>query len=477
MSASHSQSVKEQSKHYGKNIFWLMLVSPMYLLRTLGLVLVLFFNSPLEGNASEKVTTFRLDNGLQVVVIEDHRAPVVVNMIWYKVGAADEKTGKSGVAHFLEHLLFKATTKLKSGEFSKIVEKLGGSDNAFTSWDYTAYYQRVSRDHLGLMMELEADRMKNIKLTKLDIETERKVVLEERAQRTDSNPGSLFAEQRRAAIYLNHPYGIPIIGWRHEIEQLNLEDTLAFYSEYYSPSSAIVIVAGDVTPTEVKELAIKHYGALKPNVDFKERRRNIEPPHLAERRIVFEDKRVSQPYVIRTYLAEERNPGDQKKAAIYTVLAELLGGNETTSVLGKALQIDTKKALYTSAFYTGLSHDISNFGLVIVPTEGTTLEQAEVDLDTVIRNFINDGVDEKQLQRIKAQIRASEIYAMDDVFGRARSYGVALTSQLSIEDVKEWPKLLSEVSSEQVLEIARTLEHKKNAVTGWYTKLPTNEDR
>jgi zinc protease len=477
MLALHSQSAKEQPRRYVKNLCWVMFMYPVYSLRTLGLVLILFFNSSLEGNSAEKVTTFRLDNGLQVVVIEDHRAPVVVNMIWYKAGAADEEMGKSGVAHFLEHLLFKATNKLKSGEFSRIVEKLGGSDNAFTSWDYTAYYQRVSRDHLGLMMELEADRMKNINLTKLNIETERKVVLEERAQRTDSNPGSLFAEQRRAAMYLNHPYGIPIIGWRHEIEQLNLEDTLAFYSEYYSPSSAIAIVAGDVTPTEVQELAIKHYGPLKPNVGFKERRRNYEPPHLAERRIVFEDKRVSQPYVIRTYLAEERDPGNQQKAAIYTVLAELLGGNETTSVLGKALQIDTKKALYTSAFYSGISHDISNFGLLIVPIEGTTLEQAEADLDMVIRDFIKDGVDENQLQRIKAQIRASEIYAMDDVFGLARSYGAALTSQLSIEDVKEWPKLLGEVSSEQVLEAARTLEDKKIAVTGWYTKPPKNEDR
>jgi zinc protease len=199
--------------------------------------------------ADQNVTGFVLDNGLEVVVIEDHRAPVVVHSLWYRAGAADEEPGKSGVAHFLEHLLFKGTKKTKPGEFSKIVEKLGGSDNAFTSWDYTGYYQRISKDRLALMMDLESDRMKNIQLSVKDIETERKVVLEERSQRTDSDPGALFAEQRRAAMYLNHPYGIPIIGWRHEIENLNKKDIIAFYKKYYAPNSATLIIAGDAVPS------------------------------------------------------------------------------------------------------------------------------------------------------------------------------------------------------------------------------------
>ena len=439
------------------------------------LTLFVCFSRPLL--ADQNVTEYVLENGLAVVVIEDHRAPVVVHSLWYKAGAADEEPGKSGVAHFLEHLLFKGTKKTKPGEFSKIVEKLGGSDNAFTSWDYTGYYQRVSKDRLALMMELEADRMKNIQLSVKDIETERKVVLEERSQRTDNDPGTLFSEQRRAAMYLNHPYGVPIIGWRHEIKNLNKKDILAFYKKYYAPNSAILIIAGDVVPLEVKGLAEKYYGTLTPIVGLDQRQRSQEPTHLAERKIIFEDPRVSQPYLIRNYLVPERNQADQKVSATLTVLAELLGGNENTSVLGKALQLGTKKALYTSAFYSGVSYDATTFGLVIVPIKGRTLQQAEKDLDITINDFIENGVDLNQLNRIKKQLRASDIYAQDDIFGLARLYGSALMSGLSIKDVQDWPDLLQEVSPDQIIEIAKGLRDKRNAVTGFFNKPTDEKDR
>ena len=427
--------------------------------------------------ADQNVTGFVLDNGLEVVVIEDHRAPVVVHSLWYRAGAADEEPGKSGVAHFLEHLLFKGTKKTKPGEFSKIVEKLGGSDNAFTSWDYTGYYQRISKDRLALMMELESDRMKNIQLSVKDIETERKVVLEERSQRTDSDPGALFAEQRRAAMYLNHPYGIPIIGWRHEIENLNKKDIIAFYKKYYGPNSATLIIAGDAVPSEVKDLAEKYYGRLTPIVGLDKRERSQEPTHLAERKIIFEDPRVSQPYLIRNYLVPERNQADQKVPAILTVLAELLGGNENTSVLGKSLQLATKKALYTSAFYSGVSYDATTFGLVIVPIKGRTLQQAEKDLDIAINDFIENGVDLNQLNRIKKQLRASNIYAQDNIFGLARLYGSALMSGLSIKDIQDWPGLLQDVSPVQIIELAKDLRDKRNAVTGFFKKPTDEKDR
>ena len=427
--------------------------------------------------ADQNVTRFVLDNGLEVVVIEDHRAPVVVHSLWYRAGAADEEPGKSGVAHFLEHLLFKGTKKTKPGEFSKIVEKLGGSDNAFTSWDYTGYYQRISKDRLALMMELESDRMKNIQLSVKDIETERKVVLEERSQRTDSDPGALFAEQRRAAMSLNHPYGIPIIGWRHEIENLNKKDIIAFYKKYYAPNSATLIIAGDAVPSEVKDLAEKYYGRLTPIVGLDKRERSQEPTHLAERKIIFEDPRVSQPYLIRNYLVPERNQADQKVPAILTVLAELLGGNENTSVLGKSLQLATKKALYTSAFYSGVSYDATTFGLVIVPIKGRTLQQAEKDLDIAINDFIENGVDLNQLNRIKKQLRASNIYAQDNIFGLARLYGSALMSGLSIKDIQDWPGLLQDVSPVQIIELAKDLRDKRNAVTGFFKKPTDEKDR
>lgn len=228
--------------------------------------------------AKDDVSHFTLDNGLEIVVIEDHRAPVVVHMLWYRAGAADEQPGVSGVAHFLEHLLFKETENFEAGALSRVVAENGGSDNAFTSQDYTAYFQRVAADRLGLMMEMESDRVRNLILSEDDIATERDVILEERAQRTDSEPGALFREQINAAAFLNHPYGIPVIGWRHEMENLSREDAAAFYERFYAPNNAILVVAGDVAPEEVLELAKTHYGPLAPTPDMGERAR-VQEPH------------------------------------------------------------------------------------------------------------------------------------------------------------------------------------------------------
>ena len=210
---------------------------------------------PFAATANELVTTFTLDNGMDVIVVEDHRAPVVQHMVWYRAGSADEPPGKSGIAHFLEHLLFKATDTLEAGEFSSVVSANGGTDNAFTSYDYTAYFQRVAADRLGLMMKMEADRMKNIRLTDQDILAERQVIIEERNQRTENSPGGLFNEQMNAAQYRNHRYGIPIIGWKHEMSTLTMEDAYDFYRLHYSPNNAILVVSGDVTPDEVRVLA------------------------------------------------------------------------------------------------------------------------------------------------------------------------------------------------------------------------------
>ena len=217
---------------------------------------------------NEAVTHFTLDNGMEVVVIEDHRSPSVQQMVWYRAGSADEPKGSSGVAHFLEHLLFKATDKMASGEFSATVAKNGGRDNAFTSYDYTAYFQRVAADRLELMMQMEADRMKNIRLTPDNIATERDVIIEERNQRTENDPGALFQEQMNAAQYLNHRYGTPVIGWMHEMHALDLEDALGFYELYYSPNNAILVVSGDVAPKEVHRLAEQYYGVIPANPDL-----------------------------------------------------------------------------------------------------------------------------------------------------------------------------------------------------------------
>lgn len=431
----------------------------------LGLSILFLTLAALPARA-EPVTTFTLDNGMDVVVIEDHRAPAVVHMVWYKVGAADEPVGKSGIAHLFEHLMFKGTEKISGEEFDRRIEANGGSDNAFTAADYTGYFQRVAADRLELMMELEADRMTGLILTEEQVLTERDVVLEERNERTDSDPAALFGEQRNAAQYMNHPYGVPIIGWRHEIETLTRDDVLDFYRTYYAPNNAILIVAGDVDPQEVRELAEKHYGPLEPSA-LPPRTRPSEPPQLAERRLEFSDPRVAQPYLVRSYLAPERDPGDQKEAAALVYLADLLGGSGATSLMGERLQFDSQIAVYSSAYYRGLSIDDSTFHLLVVPAPEVTLPEAEDAMDAVVAEFLETGVDLELFESLKMQRRASEIYARDSVQGQARRYGAALASGFSVEDVQNWPKVLQEVTPEDVMAAANRLFDRRKAVTGY----------
>ena len=416
---------------------------------------------------ADKVSTFALDNGMQVVVIEDHRAPVVVHMVWYKIGAADESPGHSGIAHFLEHLMFQGTKEVPPEQFSKIVAAQGGSDNAFTTPDYTAYFQRVAADRLDLVMRMEADRMHNLTLSQNDVDTERKVILDERTERTDSDPSALLAEQMAAAQYMNHPYGIPVIGWRHEIEGLTRQDALEFYHANYAPNNAILIVAGDVTPQAVLDLAKKHYGPIPPSDKIHDRIRPTEPPQLAERRLVLADARVAQPYVVRNYLAAERKPDDQKEAAALTMLAQLLGGNRATSVLPRALEFDQKVATYTEASYDGVSLDQTTFTLAVVPAEGVSLDQVEKAMDGVLDQFLKTGVDAEEFARIKAQVKADQIYSADNTQGLAHRYGMALASGLTVQDVQAWPDLLQAVTPDDVMAAAKKVLDRRQAVTGW----------
>ncbi|MEL6450446.1 MAG: pitrilysin family protein [Pseudomonadota bacterium] len=414
----------------------------------------------------DNVTTFELDNGMQVVVVEDGRAPVVQHMVWYKAGSADEPVGSSGVAHFLEHLLFKATDTLADGELSATVAANGGRDNAFTSYDYTAYFQRVASDRLELMMRMEADRMRNIRFTDQNVATERDVILEERSQRTDSNPRALFGEQMNAAQYLNHRYGVPIIGWRHEMETLDRDDALGFYNTYYYPNNAILVVSGDVDAEEVRTLAETYYGVIPANPDLPERIRSAEPPQTAERRLIFRDARVAQPYVSRSYLAPERDPGDQEMAAALTLLAEVLGGGQT-SYMTEKLQFEEQKVVFSGAFYRGVSLDATTFDVVVVPVPGLTLQEVEDAMDATLARFLEDGVDADELERIKYQLRASQIYAQDNVDRIARRYGAAMSVGLSVDDIQSWPDTLQAVTEEDIMAAARMVLNREASVTGW----------
>ncbi len=420
----------------------------------------------LSHASDEAVTTFKLENGMDVVVVEDHRAPVAQHMIWYRAGSADEPKGSSGVAHFLEHLLFKATDNLEDGELSSTVARNGGRDNAFTSFDYTAYFQRVAADRLGLMMQMEADRMRNIRLTEANIETERKVIIEERKQRTENNPGALFGEQIKASQYLNHRYGVPIIGWMHEMRTLDMNAAMDFYNTYYAPNNAVLVVTGDVTPEEVRVLAEEHYGVIPTNPDLPERVRTTEPPQIAERRLVFRDARVAQPYLRRSYLAPERNSGAQETAAALVFLSQILGQG-TTSFLTNELQFEQQIATYSASFYRPVSLDDTTFGLLVVPQAGVSLQDAEDALDAALEKFMSEGFDPAEMERIKFQLRAQQVYARDNVDGIGNRYGRALTSGLTIEDVQAWPDILQNVTMEDVMQAARDVLDRRSSVTGW----------
>jgi len=422
----------------------------------------------------EDVTHFTLPNGLEAVVIQDDRAPVVVQMVWYKIGAADEVPGKSGIAHYLEHLMFKGTDKLEAGELSKTVTANGGSDNAFTSWDYTAYFQRIASDRLPLVMGMEADRMANLKISDDDWQAERQVVLSERAQRIDSDPSALFNEEMNAIVYDNHPYGRPIIGWKNEITDLTREDAIDWYDTHYSPNEAILVIAGDVTPEEARRLAEENYGPIPAKGEAEPRVRPQEQIKLTDRRINMSDPRVAQPRMTRSMLAPERNAGDQEKAAALTVLADLLGGSTQTSVLGRDLVLGGK-ALWVSASYDGLSLDPTEFTLQLIPPQGTEPAKAEAALDAALDKFLTDGVDAADLDRVKTRIQAAQVYAKDSAHARAYDYGQGLATGLTVEDVNDWPDILSAVTADDVMAAAREVLTEGGAVTGWLTPEPAAE--
>lgn len=422
--------------------------------------------SPALADMPPGISHFTLDNGLETVVIEDHRAPVVVQMVWYRIGAADEVAGKSGIAHYLEHLMFKGTDKMAPGELSKTVTRNGGMDNAFTSYDYTAYFQRIASDRLPLIMEMEADRMANLKIGEDDWQAERAVVLEERAQRTDSNPRALFAEEQDAVQFYNHPYGRPVIGWPQEMVGLTREDALAWYDAHYAPDQAVLILAGDVTPERARDLAETYYGPIPAKGHATRVARPQEPPQRAPRRMEMHDPRVPQPMLIRSTIMPERNPGDQAQAAALTVLAELLGGDMQTSVLGRELAMKGK-ALWVGAGYDGLRVDPTQFSLSMVPAEGMAPADAEAELDRVLADFLKKGPDPQALDRVKTGIRAQQIYARDSAHGRAYDYGQGLSIGLSIQDVNDWPDILAAVTADDVMHAARDLLDSPARVTGW----------
>ena len=447
-----------------------MILRPGDALRRLALSLILglaalAFHVP-GVLAEPKVDTVELPNGLMGVVIEDRRAPVVTHMVWYRVGAADEPPGKTGLAHFLEHLMFKGTDEIPDAEFSKIIAANGGQDNAFTAQDYTGYFQRIASDRLALVMKMEADRMRDLRLNDQQVATERSVILEERAQRVDVNPGALMSEQRTAAMFLNHPYGLPLAGWRHEMETLSRQDALDFYATYYAPNNAFLVVAGDVDVEQVRALAEVHYGPLAPSDALPERVRPMEPPQRVARRLVYEDARVRQEVVIRDYLAPVRRDGQETAAALAALSGVL--GDGLNSVLTRKLVVEQGLAIQAGTVYSGSARAYGRLSVYAAPRPEVSLEELEAAMDEALDAFLaGAGPEEEILERFKTQWRASYIYAQASQQSLARRYGAGLASDLTLEQIEAWPEVLQAVPIEDVMEAARAYLRPERSVTGW----------
>ena len=411
-------------------------------------------------------TEFTLANGLQVVVIPDHRAPVVTHMVWYKAGAADDPPGKSGIAHFLEHLMFKGTKAHPEGEFSARVAAVGGDDNAFTAEDYTAYHQTVASKHLKLMMQFEADRMANLQITNAALLPERKVILEERGMRIDNRPSARLDVAMNATLYQNSHYRIPTIGWTHEMKTLDRADALAFYNRYYTPNNAIVVVAGDVTPDEVKTLAEETYGKVARRADPPPQTRLSDPRPDTARLVTLRDARVTQPSFRRLYLAPSQHTGKPGEAAALDVLADILGGG-TSSRLYRQLVVNEGIADGVSAGYDAGPIGDTAFSLYGTPRGKTTVGELATAFDHVIAEVIDKGVTDQELARAKERVRAAVVYSEDSPRTLANVVGAALATGDTLAEVQSWPERIAAVTAADVQAVARRYLGTRNSVTGY----------
>ena len=410
--------------------------------------------------------TFTLRNGLEVVVITDRRAPVVTHMVWYRVGAADEPRGLSGIAHFFEHLMFKGTREITPGEFSRIVARNGGDLNAFTSWDYTAYYERIARDRLDMVMRMEADRMRNLRFSDETFASERDVIGEERRQRIDNNPGAVLGERMRAMLWPHHPYGTPIIGWLHEIRALDRESAEQFYRTWYAPNNAILVVAGDVDAAELRPLAERYYGRLRPTRNLPARTWVSDPPNVGPMRVTHRDEKVRQPSFSRLYRAISYGTDEGRQAHALDVAMEILGGSET-SRLYRALVEEQRIAVSAGARASSSGLGGGSVSVWATPAEGVELERVEAAADAVIAAFLRDGPTEAELARAKSSLAAGAIYARDSQESLARIYGASLAQGESIDDIVTWGDDIAAVTRDEALATARHTLDLDASVTGW----------
>ncbi|WP_430702206.1 M16 family metallopeptidase [Mesorhizobium captivum] len=420
--------------------------------------------SPMAGE--ESPSDFLLHNGMEVVVIPDHRAPVVTHMIWYKIGSADEPPGNSGIAHFFEHLMFKATANHAAGELDRAVSEIGGSKNAFTYYDFTAFHETVPSSALEQMMGFEADRMRNLVLTDDVIKTERDVVLEERRSRIENNPQAVLTEELDATLWQNQPYRISVVGWMQEIQQLNREDAKAFYDAYYHPNNAVLVVVGDVDPDAVKAMAERTYGKIARGPDLPPRIRPVEPEQNTKRTVTLADARVSVPSFSTQWVVPSYHTAKPGEAEALDLLAEILGG-DNHSRLYQELVVKQGIASDAAAYFQGTMLDATNFTVYGAPRGDARLTDVEAAIDAEIARVVKDGVTEDELERAKTRFVRSMIFTRDKQDEMAKMYGSTLATGGNVKDVQEWPDRIRKVTAAEVKAVAARYLVLDHSTTGY----------
>lgn len=435
---------------------------------------MLLLCAPIAGShAAPAVAEKVLANGLKVLVKEDHRSPVVVSQVWYKVGSSYEPGGITGISHMLEHMMFKGTDKHPPGEFSRIIAENGGDENAFTGQDYTAYFQTMEASRLAVSFELEADRMRSLHLLADELKKELQVVTEERRMRTDDNPQAKMAEQFNAMAYANSPYKNPVIGWPADIANYKIDDLQAWYQRWYAPNNATLVVVGDVRPNAVFALAEQYFGGLKPS-EIKPLKPQTEIEQLGVRKMTVKVP-AKLPSVVMGYKVPSlKTAGQEWEAYALEVLAGVLDGGSSAR-LSKELVRGKQLAVSASAGY-GLSSRLADlFELEATPAEGKTVWELETALKNEITKLQINLVNDEELQRIKAQVLASAVYEKDSGFYQAMQLGMLETVGLGWQKADEYVNKIHEVTAEQVRAVARKYLVEDHLSVAYLEPQPINE--
>lgn len=412
-----------------------------------------WFATPGFSYAANPVHEYRLENGMRVIVKEDHRAPVAVSMVWYVAGSVDEFNGSTGVAHVLEHMMFKGTEKVPTGEFSRRIARAGGRDNAFTSRDYTAYFQTLHRDHLPLAIEMEADRMLNLLLDRDEFSKEIQVVMEERRWRTDDRPQSLLYEALMATALQSHPYRHPVIGWMNDLSNMTVEDARAWYQRWYAPNNAILVVVGDVTGEEVHALARKHFGNIAAR-SLPERKPQEEAVQRGPRRVTVRAPSELPSVLMAFRVPKLRDPEKDTEPYALEVLEGVLDGHEGAR-LAASLVRGSRLAAAAGAGYQGTGRGPGLFLLSGTPSEGKSVAELEAALLAEVQRIAKEGIQPDELDRVKAQVVAAQIYARDSMFAQARQIGALESIGLSHRSIDTQVERIRRVTAEEVQQVAK----------------------